>query len=132
MRRLAFLLLPAVLAIAAPGTAQIVGKHDYGDVRMPDRLGPDGRLPRPSPGAEVRDIRGRVGDARDAGAISRREARQLDRQARAIGGLARRYGRDGLSFSEAREIEARSLALRAELAAVQLSRDDRPRRHGRR
>ncbi|HEX8645169.1 MAG TPA: hypothetical protein VF702_14765 [Allosphingosinicella sp.] len=131
MHRLAFLLVSA-FALAAPASAQIAGKHDYGDVRMPDRLGPDGRLPRPSPGAEVRDIRGRVDDARDAGAISRREARQLDRQARAIGGLARRYGRDGLSAPEAREIEARSLALRAELAAAQLSRDDRPRRRGRR
>jgi hypothetical protein len=106
MHRLAFCLL--ALGVAAPASAQIAGRHDYGDVRMPPRLGHDGRMPGAHPAREARDIRSDIRDLRESGAISRREARRLSREARAIG----RSG-DSLSPGSARAVEAQILALRA-------------------
>lgn len=102
-------------ATAAPAAAQIVGRTDYGPVAAASPFLPDGRLPGPAPRAEVRDLRERIGAARDAGALSPREARALDREARLIGRLAGRYGRDGLSGPERSELERRAAALRARL-----------------
>lgn len=124
MRRLALTAVVA-LALAAPASAQIVGRHDYGDVPRVDRLGPDGRLPGPHPAREARDIRGDIRNARDSGAISDRDARRLGREARLIGHLSHRYGRDGMSRSEAGELQARALALRSALVAAQGRREPR-------
>ncbi|HLL29958.1 MAG TPA: hypothetical protein VK403_03075 [Allosphingosinicella sp.] len=111
MRRLALLSLP-FLALAVPAAAQIAGKHDYGHVPAASPFLPDSRLPGPGIGKELRDINGRIDRARDNGALSRSEARRLEREARAIGRLARRYGRDGLSPSERAELENRANYLR--------------------
>ena len=125
MRALAVLL---ALAVAAPAGGQIAGRHDYGDVSMPDPLAGDSRLPGPGIHRDLGDISDRVDDARDAGAISRREARRFDREARLIGRLADRYGRDGLSRSEAAELEARARYLRDAVGAARLR--ERSRRGG--
>ena len=123
MRRLAaFSLLLIAMGGAAPAAAQIVGKPDYGHVPAPNPFLGDSRLPGPGVGRDVRDIRDRVDRARDNGTLSRREARRLDRQARQIGQLARRYGRDGLSPWEKNELEARARYLRDAV--------NRPRRAG--
>lgn len=103
----------ALLAFgAAPTHAQIVGKHDYGHVPRSSPFLEDSRLPGPGLGKELRDIEGRIDRARDSGALSRGEARRLEREARAIGRLGRLYGRDGLSPSERAELENRAAYLR--------------------
>ena len=123
MRRVLFGLVLSS-AVLAPASAQIAGRHDYGDVRTPDRLDHDGRfLPGPSPEREARALRGDIRDLREAGAISRREARQLSREARAIG----RAGSDSLSAGSARAVTAQLLALRSRVQAAQ-AQPDRPRR----
>ncbi len=98
---------------AAPAAAQIVGRPDFGPVARANPFLPDSRPPGPSAAAEARDLRERIGAAREAGQLSRREARALDREARLIGRLSARYGRDGLSGSERAELETRAAALRA-------------------
>lgn len=121
MRRLAILILAST--VAAPAGAQIAGRHDYGDVRVPERLGDDGRLARPDPGLEARDIRADIRRLRDSGAISRHEARRLSREARIIG----RLGNGSLTASAARSIDAQLLALRAQVYTAQ-ARQGRGRR----
>ena len=112
MRRFALPALALLTFAAAPAGAQIAGKRDYGPVPVSSPFLPDSRLPGPGIGREVRDLEGRIGRARDSGALSRGDARRLEREARAIGRLARRYGRDGLSPSETAELEARAHYLR--------------------
>jgi hypothetical protein len=106
----------ALAAAAAPASAQIAGKHDYGPVAPANPFLGDSRLPGPPLGKELRDIDERIERARDSGRLSGREARRLDREARAIGRLARAYGRDGLSPSERAELEARANYLRDALS----------------
>lgn len=102
-----------LLASAAPAAGQIVQPRDYGPVAAANPFLPDGRLPGPAPAAEVDDLRGRIAAARADGSLSAREARRLDREARLIGRIARRYGRDGLSGPERGEIRTRAAAVRA-------------------
>lgn len=129
--RLLFLFAATVsaAAAAAPASAQIAGRHDYGDVRLPDRFVGDGRLGGPGLRRDLGDVRDRIDDGRDSGDLSRREARRFDREARLIGRLAYRYGRDGLSPAEAQELQARAHYLRD---AVQNARIRSERRRGRR
>jgi hypothetical protein len=113
MRLFAFPALTlAAAALAAPAGAQIAGKRDYGPVPTSSPFPADSRLPGPAIGREVRDLEGRIGRARDSGLLSRGDARRLEREARAIGRLARAYGRDGLSPSEKAELENRAAYLR--------------------
>jgi hypothetical protein len=100
------------LALAAPATAQIAGKHDYGPVPTANPFLPDSRVPGPPLGKDLSDIDRRIAAARAGGRLSGREARRLDREAGAIARLARLYGRDGLSPSERAELEARTRYLR--------------------
>ena len=53
---------------------------------------------------------------RDSGELTRGEARQLRREARRIEAMSQRYGRDGLSEFERRELEIRVNELRARTA----------------
>ena len=112
MRRLptSFLLLGA-LTIAAPAAAQIVGRHDYGPVGTRDPFLGNGRMPGPSVGDELRDIDRRIDRARDSGSLSRREARQFRREARAIAWVGR-HGQSELSTSERMELTVRFQNLR--------------------
>ena len=106
--------LLASLAIQ-PAGAQIVGPRPPSDYRPPNPFIGDSRLLGPSAGREARNIRKHVDRAKESGRISKREARQLNREARLIRQLERRYASDGLSESERRELEARALYLRAAL-----------------
>lgn len=110
MRPSLFCLL--AFAFASPAAAQIAGKHDYGHVPIASPFLPDSRLPGPALDKDLRDIDRRIDRARDSGRLSGRDARRLDREARAIGRLARLYGRDGFSPSERAELEARTAYLR--------------------
>jgi hypothetical protein len=120
MRSPLFCLL--AFALAAPAAAQIAGRHDYGPVPPANPFLADSRLPGPPLGKELRDIDRSIERARDGGRLSPGEARRLDREARAIGRLARLFGRDGLSPSERAELEARAAYLRDSV--------NRPRRGG--
>lgn len=73
--------------------------------RMPDVYRNDERA------LFARDIR----DARNAGQLTRREARQLRREAGVIDSLTQRYARDGLSAAERRELDLRAGVLRDRL-----------------
>jgi len=108
--------LPVLLGLAfaaTPAAAQIVQKPVFGPVAAANPFLPDSRLPGPSVHQEVRQLRGQIAAARESGEISAREAKRLDREARLIGRLGRRYGRGGLSDSEANELTLRAAALRA-------------------
>jgi hypothetical protein len=117
MRTAPLLAILAILPLAAPAAAQIAGRPVYDTAPRVDRLGPaDSSLAPPfHPRNGLRDVRGRIEDARDAGRISRSEARAYRREARAIGALARRYGRDGLSPSEVMELRFRARVLDSNL-----------------
>ena len=110
--RAQFVLAVLILSLAAPADARIAGRRSPEVVRPPNPFIGDSRLLGPGVGRDVRATSRRIERAHDSGAISNREARQLRREARLIGRLARRYGRDGLSASERAELEARSNYLR--------------------
>lgn len=103
----------ASMLTAAPAAAQIVAPRDYGPSFPVNHFLPDSSLPAPSIGAELRQARGRIDNAQEAGLLSAREAPMLRREARLIGRLARRYGRDGLSPLERHELSSRAALLRA-------------------
>ena len=65
-------------------------------------------LPGPSIWREVDGLHHRIHRAREAGLISRHEARQLRRQADLIETHAQIYGSDGLSASEQTELRSRT------------------------
>lgn len=111
-----------LIAAAAPAGAQIAGKRDYGPVPLSSPFLEDSRLPGPAIGKALRDIDRRIDRARESGRLSGRDARRLEREARAISRLARLYGRDGLSPSEQAELEARTDYLRGSVG--------KPRRRG--
>lgn len=68
-------------------------------------------------GRELRKTRDMIGDGRKNGELSEKEAKALRREARQIDTLADRYGRDGLTDSEQRELETRAQVLRADALA---------------
>ncbi|MGQ0659587.1 hypothetical protein [Sphingosinicella sp.] len=114
---------PLLLSLfALPVQAQIVGHRDYGPTPAASPFLPDSRLPGAGIGREAAHLRNRIDRARDAGLISRREARRLDREARLIGAIARRYARNGLSGPERRELENRTRILDGAISAAPLRR----------
>jgi hypothetical protein len=116
MRNRSVLAILAFVPLAAPAVAQIAGRPVYDPVPRMDRLGPaDSRPPLPRVRNERRELRESIDDARDSGRISRSEARAYRREVRAIGALARRYGRDGLSPSEVMELRFRAQVLESNL-----------------
>lgn len=62
---------------------------------------------------EIRQLEERIDDLRDSGQISRREARNMRRDAYAIAHSWWSFGSDGLSDSEADELEDRLFAARS-------------------
>ena len=105
-------LLGLAIAAAAPAPARIVGTQIPTPAPRANPFGNDSRLPGPSVGRELRDVRNDIDRARKNGDITGREARQLRREARLIGRLAERYGHDGLSGSEQGELQTRARILR--------------------
>ena len=105
-----------VFAAAAPGSTRTVGTQIPTPSPRANPFIGDSRLPAPAVGRELRDIRSRIEHARESGDLSAREARQLRREARLIGRLAGRYGRDGLSPSERSELQVRAQVLRGSVS----------------
>jgi hypothetical protein len=129
MPHLARACLLLALASAEPAAAQFVGRPNHGIALPADPFLGNGRLPAPSIGRELGDIRDRIEDARETGAISARQARGFRREARVIGSLAGRYSRNGLSDAERTELTARALYLREAVSRVPQARQTR--RNGR-
>ncbi len=100
------------LLIATPAGARIAGRHPQEPVRPASPFIGDSRLPGPSIGRDLQNVRSQVERARSSGELSTKEARRLNREARQIGRLGRRYGRDDLSEAERSELEARAHYLR--------------------
>ena len=108
MRRYA-ILVPLMLA-AAPASAQFWPG--------PSVHGPSGgSLARDRAAGETAQIREEIRKGRSAGQLSRREARQLKREANQIDTLEERYAAGGLSASEEAELYARREALRNDVIA---------------
>ncbi|MGO1305116.1 MAG: hypothetical protein ACTMKV_10075 [Sphingomonas parapaucimobilis] len=103
MKRYAILAaMTAALPAAAP--AQFVSAGPPADIlAMPNQ---------PPPATNRRDIRRSIREARRSGDISRAEARSFKKEDAAIGALGERFGQDGLSPSEERELQVRTEALR--------------------
>lgn len=104
MRFVALALCIAMIPFAA--SAQI-----YGPPAPTSRL-PGISMSTSTVGRDTNKIRHDVRKAREDGTLSRREARSLRREANQIDTLAARYGADGLSDSEARELDTRARVLR--------------------
>lgn len=95
----------------APAAAQSWGGYDPSPFPAAPRSAPS------SVGRELNKTRSDIRDGREADQLSRREARRLRREGRAIGGLSDRFAADGLSGSEASELRVREELLRAEVVA---------------
>ena len=120
MPRFALFALGLVAFAAAPAGAQIAGKRDYGHVHRSSPFLEDSRLPAPTIGKQLRDIDRRIYRARESGRLSGRDSRRLERESRALGRLARVYGRGGLSPSERAELESRADRLRESIGKPRL------------
>ena len=103
--------LIALPLLPAPAAAQFVPRPSYPPVAAADPFLPDSRAPGPAIWQEVDFLHARIDRARDAGLITRREARRLNREAHRIADRAWTYGRDGLSSSEREELQSRTRAV---------------------
>ena len=101
-------------SLAVPATAQItisgVGRSGSPGI---ERMRPMDR----GFGREFDRVQDRIEDARDAGRLTRAEARGYRREARMIETLRDRYSRDGLSDAEDRELRTRISALESLVGA---------------
>ena len=110
MRTLAFIVL---LNITAPVAAKQLNGFAGPRVTAPTLWLPVKARPAPpQTWRDLRDIRERIEDGRDERSLTRREARKLKREVAYIGVLTDRFGSDGLSDAERRELDVRTSALR--------------------
>lgn len=81
----------------------------------------------PSPSVNIDNAiaRERIRDGRRGGTLTKQQARRLRKEAGVNDDLAQRYGRDGLSDSEQRELDMRGRALQS-LTEAQRSQPKRP------
>ena len=70
---------------------------------------------------DLREARRSIERRRETGDLSRREARRLKREVRLIARMAYRYGQDGLSDDERRELGLRANVLRARAEAPRIA-----------
>ena len=71
---------------------------------------------------DLREAHKNIERRRDNGELTGREARRLRREAHLVARLAYRYGRDGLSDPERRELALRAQTLRSQSGAPRLQR----------
>ncbi len=110
MRALIAILL--LLSPYAAAYAQIAPRSPSEPERIPGAIvDVNVRSGQQDAGRELRETRDRIKSGRKSGDLSKEEARALRREVDQIGTLAERYGRDGLSESERRELDMRSRAL---------------------
>lgn len=115
------LAFPLLLVLPVAVHAQFMPRTPPQGDRMPGISGLDTRIDEPTLGHDLRRVRDLVGQGLEDGDLSKREAKALRREARQIDTLADRYGRDGLSESERRELDMRTQVLRAQVIAQRSS-----------
>ena len=110
-------ILIATLLTLTPGvaTAQFVPRSPPTGDHYPPTYGPMVPSRSPGVGPAVADVHARIDDGRDAGTLSRREARVFRRDAGQVDTLADRYGQDGLSAAEQAELTTRTIILREQV-----------------
>lgn len=75
---------------------------------------------------ELHEVDRKIRRGRDAGQLSRQEARRARQAGAAIGAAADRLGADGLDMGEARDLELQARALQSLVDAQRFRPDDRP------
>ncbi|MDV3457199.1 hypothetical protein RZN05_09415 [Sphingomonas sp. HF-S4] len=113
-----------LVVFAAPASAQISGSMRglsgspsfRGDI-LADVPGDAARTQRVAIGRELGGLRDDIHDAREAGQLSRREARALRREGLRIEAVSSRYARGGYSDAETAMLRGRTEALRSAIAA---------------
>jgi hypothetical protein len=113
--------LPLLLLLPVAAQAQFMPRTPPPGDRMPGISDMGTLSAEPSIGRDLRRARDLISQGREDGDLSKREARALRREARQIDTLAERYGRDGLSESEQRELDMRVQVLRAQTIAQRSS-----------
>ncbi len=98
------------LALPAPLSAQIAPKTEPTATPGPVNVRVE---PRPSGDYELDRAREDIRDGRKSGTLSRKQARALRREADRADAQADRSARDGLSYSEQREIDMQGRALQS-------------------
>ena len=98
-------------AIRTPGIVEAPG-----GTRWPVAVVVRGRTGDSTFGRDLREARREIDRRRENGELTRREARQLRREVAMISTLAQRYGRDGLSDSERRELDMHAQTVRTRSA----------------
>lgn len=93
-----------MLAVAAPASAQITDRG-WTPGRTAPPIAGNVHVDHAQSALDLRDLRQDISRGRDSGALTRRQARDFRRQAGFIGSLSRRYGRDGTTESERRELD---------------------------
>lgn len=107
---LAVLLLALPASVPASASAQIAS----GDAASPEPVPvPVTIRPVPAGDYELQRARDQIDDGRKNGTLSKRQARQLRREADRADALADRSARDGLSYAEQREIDMQGRALQS-------------------
>ena len=109
--RLTALPLALVLFAAGPATAQIVinGSHQASGAQQ-ERGAP---MARRDWSAQLDRVHHDTNQAREAGDLSRREARSIHRQEQRIRALGARYAANGLTEAELSTLETQALLLRS-------------------
>ena len=111
------LALPLLLILPTAADARFTPRTPPPGNHMPGISGTGIGSADPALGRDLRRARDLISQGREDGDLSKKEARALRREARQIDALAERYGRDGLSESEQRELEMRVQVLRAQTIA---------------
>lgn len=126
MRVLAIGMFVVALTAAAPASAQLSRAMRAYSGSTPPSIRGDIRLPAPvnptversaAVSREVRDIRNDIRVGREAGQLSRSEARALRREGYRIESTSARYARDGYSDAEIAMLRSRTEALRSATVA---------------
>ncbi len=104
--------MPALASILLAMTAGLPGPGQiYGPPSPPTKESRTSALP--GIRAEMHTIYRDIRDGREDGQLSRRQAKELRREAGAINDMERRYASDGLSGPEQAELRNRTEVLRA-------------------
>lgn len=110
-----------LLAVAAPAYAQTYGPPAPKPRSLPVRISLEPPA-LPELAGQLRQIDDRIDNARESGAISRKTKKRMKREAGSIGMAHGMYAQDGLSESEARELQNRANYLSDAVAAATLKR----------
>jgi len=108
-----FVLLLAMLLPPTTSTGPSAPRHSggiVGQIHVDSTPAPPNAGRHLELGGQIRQLDERIDDLRESGQISRREARDMRRDAHAIADSWWVYGSDGLSDSEASELQSRLLA----------------------